>query len=124
MTRLESRLRQYARTRHRGFIPYVTAGDPDLATSEAMILELAAVGATAIEVGVPFSDPIAAGPVIQRACERALQSGATVENILQMCDRVAARTAVPLVLFSYLNPLLAFGLERLTVTVKNAGVAG
>jgi tryptophan synthase alpha chain len=124
MTCLETALRNARLSGNCGLIPYVTAGDPDLKSTEEIIVALADAGAAAIEVGVPFSDPIADGPVIQRACERALRSGTSITSVLNMCERIAKRTDVPLVLFSYLNPLLAYGIERLALRARECAVSG
>src|SRR2546430_8410880 len=96
-----------------GFIPFITAGDPDIATTELLLIELAAAGADIIELGVPFSDPVADGEVIQRASERALRNGVTLRDALACAARAKQRIHVPIVLFSYFNPLLSFGRERL-----------
>jgi tryptophan synthase alpha chain len=105
-----------------GFIPFITAGDPDLVTTELLLVELAAAGADIIELGVPFSDPVADGEVIQRASERALQKGVTLSDALSCISNVKEHIDVPIVLFSYLNPLLKFGKDRLVETAKGAGV--
>jgi tryptophan synthase alpha chain len=108
----------------RGFIPFITAGDPDLETTYELLIELADAGASLIELGVPFSDPVADGPVIQRASERALRHGFGLAEILSLVSRVREKRDVPLVLFSYFNPLLQFGLERLSLEAARAGVDG
>jgi tryptophan synthase alpha chain len=108
----------------RGFVPYITAGDPDLETTRALIVELARAGATLIELGVPFSDPVADGPVIQRASERALRHGFGLGDVLQTLADARAQTAVPVILFSYFNPLLQFGVERLAAEARRAGAQG
>jgi len=105
-----------------GFIPFITAGDPDLVTTELLLVELAAAGADIIELGIPFSDPVADGEVIQRASERALQRGVTVLDALRCVSNVKKRIDVPIVLFSYLNPLLKFGRDRLADEVQRAGI--
>ena len=105
-----------------GFIPFITAGDPDLATTERLLIELAAVGADIIELGVPFSDPVADGETIQRASERALRNGVTVRDILTCVAHAKRHIDVPIVLFSYFNPLLSFGTDRLANDAKEAGV--
>jgi tryptophan synthase alpha chain len=124
MTSLETALRNVRQDDGCALVPYITAGDPDLDATEEIIVALAETGAAAIEVGVPFSDPIADGPVIQRACDRALKAGTTIASVLDMCERVAKRTNVPLVLFSYLNPLLAYGMERLAARARACGISG
>ena len=108
----------------RGLIPFITAGDPDLETTEALLLELAQAGATVIELGVPFSDPMADGPVIQRASERALRHDFGLQEVLKMVARVRERIETPIILFSYFNPLFQFGLKRLADAAKEAGVDG
>jgi tryptophan synthase alpha chain len=108
----------------RGFIPFVTAGDPDLATTRALVVELARAGADLIELGVPFSDPMADGVVIQRASERALRGGVSVADVLALVRDARRETDVPVVLFSYFNPLLQFGLDRLCEGARRAGVDG
>jgi len=108
----------------KGFIPFITAGDPDLEATRDLILELDQVGATVIELGVPFSDPMADGPVIQRASERALRHRFGLTEILQTVAEARKETDVPIVLFSYFNPLLQFSLEKLTREAEHAGVDG
>ena len=116
-----SRLKKEAR---RGFIPFITAGDPDLHTTQKLLIELARVGSTVIELGVPFSDPMADGPVIQRASERALRHGFGVSEILEIVSEARKEMDVPVVLFSYFNPLLQFGLDRLCSEAESAGLGG
>src|SRR5688572_5583475 len=108
----------------KGFIPFITAGDPDLATTEALLVVLANSGATLIELGVPFSDPMAGGPVIQRASERALKHGFGLQEILDTVGRARKQIDIPIILFSYYNPLLQFGLKRLVKAARDAGLDG
>jgi tryptophan synthase alpha chain len=108
----------------KGFIPFITAGDPDLATTEKLLVTLAQSGATLIELGVPFSDPMADGPVIQRASERALNHNFGLQEILDVVQRARETIDVPVILFSYYNPLFQFGLKRLAEAAKNAGLDG
>lgn len=108
----------------KGFIPFITAGDPDLATTEQILIELAQAGATVIELGVPFSDPMADGPVIQRASERALRNSFGLDELLAMVARVRTQIDTPIILFSYFNPLLQFGIQRLAQTAKASGIDG
>src|SRR5213595_471337 len=105
-----------------GFIPFITAGDPDLVTTELLLVELAAAGADIIELGVPFSDPVADGEVIQRASERALRRGVTLRDALTCIAHAKQHIEVPIVLFSYFNPLLQFGEDRLATEAEEAGV--
>jgi tryptophan synthase alpha chain len=117
-----SRLKSEGR---RGFIPFITAGDPDLEATGRLLVELAGAGATGIELGVPFSDPVADGPVIQRASERALRHGFGLGEVLGVVSRARdAMRGVPVVLFSYYNPLLQYGPERLSREAARAGVDG
>jgi tryptophan synthase alpha chain len=106
----------------RGFIPFITAGDPDLVTTDLLLVELAAAGADMIELGIPFSDPVADGEVIQRASERALRKGVTLSDALRCVSNAKERIDVPIVLFSYLNPLLKFGRDRLAEESERAGI--
>jgi tryptophan synthase alpha chain len=107
----------------KGFIPYITAGDPDLATTEQLLVAISE-GATLIELGVPFTDPMADGPVIQRASERALKNNFGLQDLLNTAARARQYTDVPIILFSYYNPLLQFGLKRVAQAVKDAGLDG
>lgn len=117
----------FARLRQRGeagLIPFITAGDPDLAATEALIPALAEAGADIVELGFPFSDPMADGPVIQAASERALAAGTTLPKILETVARARTRTDVPVVLMGYYNPVLRFGPERFAREAAAAGVDG
>lgn len=124
MTRIAKKFDELKRAERKAFIPYLTAGDPDLAATEALVLALAEAGADVIELGVPFSDPMADGPVIQRASERALKSPVGVADILPMVERVRQKSDVPLLLFTYFNPLLQFAREGLGAKLKAAGLDG
>jgi tryptophan synthase alpha chain len=105
-------------------IAFVTAGDPSLDRTVEIALELERGGVDVVELGVPFSDPLADGPVIQRSSERALRAGTTLAGVLECARRIRERSALPIVLFSYLNPLLRHGLERLAADARAAGVDG
>jgi tryptophan synthase alpha chain len=122
--RIEDAFRTLQQEGKKGFIPFITAGDPDLATTEELLVVLANSGATLIELGVPFSDPMADGPVIQRASERALKHGFNLQEILDTVARARKQIDVPVILFSYYNPLLQFGLKRVAKAVKDAGLDG
>lgn len=124
MTRIAETFNQLKTDKRGGFIPFITAGDPDIKTSVELIVALAHNGADIIEVGVPFSDPVADGVVIQRASERALKQGVTLADVLHCIAQAQTKTQVPVVLFSYFNPLLQYGLERLAKDAKAAGVDG
>jgi tryptophan synthase alpha chain len=119
--------RTFAQLRQRGekaLIAYVMAGDPSLPETEELVMELEQAGADIIELGVPFSDPIADGPVIQQAAERALRSGTSLRKILSMVTHLRARTQIPLVLMAYYNSIHAFGLEQFCLEAAKAGVDG
>ena len=124
MSRIKEAFDNLAREQKKGFIPFITAGDPDLETTKHLMIELANVGATLIELGIPFSDPMADGPVIQRASERALRHGFGLSEILDAVRDVRKQTKVPIVLFSYFNPLLQFGLEKLVREAEHAKIDG
>ena len=124
MSALEStfgRLRAAGRT---GLVTYVTAGDPNLAATSAILQALDSAGADVLEVGVPFSDPLADGPVIQRASERALRGGTTLSSVLRLIADMRARLAAPVVLFSYVNPIVRMGVETFARAVAGAGIDG
>jgi tryptophan synthase alpha chain len=107
-----------------GLVTYVTAGDPDLPKTEGILRALDRGGADVLEVGVPFSDPLADGPVIQRATERALAAGTTLSGVLEMVKRVRPELRAPIVIFSYANPILRLGPERFADEARAAGVDG
>ena len=123
MSRIAATFEALKRAGRKGFIPFITAGDPDLSTTRDLILELAPVS-TVIELGVPFTDPMADGPVIQRASERALQNDFGLSEILQVAADARQKTEVPIILFSYFNPLLQFGLPEFARESKSAGLDG
>ena len=124
MSRLDE---AFARLRARGeraLVPYFTAGDPSLADTRRLVVEAARRGADVVELGVPFSDPLADGPVVQRAGMRALAAGTTVPRVLETVAVLRAEVDVPLVLLTYYNPVLAFGLKAFARTAVDAGVDG
>jgi tryptophan synthase alpha chain len=107
-----------------GIVAYITAGDPSLDDTFEFVLALEEAGTDVIELGVPFSDPLADGPTIQRASERALKSGASLPKILDLVSRIRESSQIPLVLFSYYNPILQMGLETFAAAASGAGVDG
>ena len=107
-----------------GIVAYITAGDPSLDATLKFVLALAEAGADVIELGVPFSDPLADGPTIQRASERALKAGTTLASVLELVRRIRKSSQVPLVLFSYYNPILQMGLEKFASAAASAGADG
>lgn len=124
MSRIGKKFEELKREGRKGFIPFVSAGDPDLETSKRIVLTLAENGADIIELGVPFSDPMADGPTIQASSQRALENGIKITDILQMVLEVRKATDVPIVLFSYLNPLYRYGVEKLAADAADAGIDG
>lgn len=107
-----------------GLVVYITCGDPDLRTTRSIALSAIRSGADVIELGVPFSDPVADGPVIQRASERALRGGTSLEDVLRLAKEIRHESQAGLVIFSYLNPVLRLGMERFCDEAAQAGVDG
>lgn len=105
-------------------VAYVTCGDPDISTTEKVVLAAIEAGADVIELGVPFSDPVADGPVIQRASERALKNGTTLEQVLKLAQNIRKKSEAGLIIFSYLNPLMRMGIAKFCIAAEFAGVDG
>jgi tryptophan synthase alpha chain len=123
--RIDEKLKQLKTENLGGFIPFIVAGDPNLETTKDLILELSKRGASVIEVGVPFSDPVADGVTIQASAERALRKTVNVKNILEIVAEVRAeKCETPIILFSYFNPILQFGLENFAQKALESGVDG
>jgi tryptophan synthase alpha chain len=122
--KLARRFRELAESGEMGLVAYITAGDPSLDATEKIVLAAAEAGADVIELGVPFSDPVADGPTIQRASDRALRGGTTLAGVLELVKRLRARTQVPLVIFSYFNPILQMGLEKFAEAAAAVGADG
>jgi tryptophan synthase alpha chain len=119
--------RKFRELRARGeaaLIPFIVAGDPDIDTTRKLVLELEARGADLIELGVPFSDPMADGPANQRASARGLGAGASLAAILSMVSELRAQTQIPIILFGYFNPIFHYGCERLCADAAKAGIDG
>jgi tryptophan synthase alpha chain len=123
-TRISELFARLEREHRKGLIAYITAGDPSPDRTPGLVEALERGGADLIELGVPFSDPIADGPVIQRAGYRALQAGTTVRKVLEIAAEIRTRSEIPLLLFTYLNPILGYGLEALAADARAAGVDG
>ena len=123
-TRITSLFSTCRAERRKVFIAYITGGDPTPAQTASLVLALERGGADLIELGVPFSDPIADGPVIQRASDRALRAKSTVAGLLEAVREVRRHSQIPLLLFSYLNPLLRYGFEKLASDAVQAGIDG
>jgi tryptophan synthase alpha chain len=123
-TRISKRFAQLRESGELGIVAYITAGDPSLDATHRFVLALAEAGADVIELGVPFSDPLADGPTIQRASERALKAGTTLAGVLDLVRRIRQSSEVPLVLFGYYNPVLQMGLEKFAAAASSAGADG
>ena len=124
MPRIAERFERMRRQGRAGLVTYTTAGDPDLPVSAEILRALDRAGADVLEVGVPFSDPLADGPVIQRATERALASGTSLRRVLTMVASIRAGVTAPIVLFSYVNPIARMGFETFAAAAAAAGVDG
>src|SRR6186997_851901 len=124
MTRLQETFCRIRKQHGPGLVTYITAGDPDLDRSADILIALDRAGMDVLEVGVPFSDPLADGPVIQRATERALAAGGTMRSVLDLVERVRPRVAAAIVIFSYANPLLRMGIPAFADRAASAGVDG
>jgi len=124
VTRISERFAALRAARERAFMPFITAGDPDLETTGELLLALAENGADMIEIGVPFSDPSADGPTIQRASERSLAQGTTLRRVLPLVARLRAQVKIPLLLMGYANPFYALGADGCAAACADAGVDG
>jgi tryptophan synthase alpha chain len=124
MTRIGKLFETLKRDGRKGLIAYLTAGDPSPARTPELVEALVRGGADLVELGVPFSDPIADGPVIQRAGERALKAGTTLHKVLEIAAEIRRRSEVPLLLFTYLNPVVRYGLDRLAKDAAACGIDG
>jgi tryptophan synthase alpha chain len=123
-TRISQRFAELRVSGELGIIAYITAGDPSLDATHKFVLALAGAGADVIELGIPFSDPLADGPTIQRASERALRSGTTLAGVLDLVGRIRQSSQVPLVLFGYYNPIFQMGAEKFAAAASSAGADG
>lgn len=119
-----SRIAQTFANKKKCFIPFITAGDPNLELTKKMILAMAEKGADIIEIGIPFSDPVAEGDVIQRANIRALTTGTTTDKIFDMLSEVRQKTEVPLVFLTYVNPIFTYGVEKFMRKCQGNGIDG
>lgn len=124
MSRIDRTFRQLRGRGERALIPYFTAGDPSLGVTQELLFEASRQGADLLELGVPFSDPLADGPVIQRASQRALAQGVTLSRVLELVREARGMVDVPIILFTYYNPILAFGLKAFAMGAVEAGVDG
>lgn len=124
MNRIDARFQELQSMGKKAFIPYITAGDPTLDRTAEIVMALEEAGADVIELGIPFSDPLADGVVNQEAAMRALRHGVSLRDVIGMVKRLRERTQVPIVLFTYFNPVFAYGLERFAPDCQDAGVDG
>ncbi|SJZ94201.1 tryptophan synthase, alpha chain [Trichlorobacter thiogenes] len=123
-SRIQTRFNQLHKQGGKALVTFITAGDPDLATTAALLPRMAEAGADIIELGIPFSDPMADGPTIQRASERALASGVTLEAVLAMVSSIRDQVSAPIVLMGYSNPIYSYGWQRFAQDAVKAGVDG
>lgn len=124
MNRIDQAFKELKRKNKKALIPYIMAGDPDLDSTKDLVAELESTGADIIELGVPFSDPLADGPTIQRASERSLQHGTTLRKVLALVKEIRKHSQIPLILMTYYNPVFKFGIQRFVKEAVSAGVDG
>ena len=124
MSRISDKFAVLKENGQTGFVAYITAGDPDLDTTRALVPELERRGVDIVELGVPFSDPLADGPEIQRASQRALRHDVSLADVLDLVSELRGETGIPIVLFTYYNPIHRYGLERLVDRAAQVGVDG
>ena len=124
MNPIEKRFSELRERNEKAFIPFITAGDPNLDITEQLVLEFDKVGADIVEFGVPYSDPLADGPVNQEAAQRALLNDITLQDILERVRSIRTKSEIPIILFTYYNPVLAYGAENLARDAREAGVDG
>ena len=124
MNRLDAKFKELGEKRKKAFIAYITAGDPDLATTEALVLAFEKTGVDIIELGIPFSDPLADGPTIQAASIRSLQGGATIEKIFRTVASIRKQSQIPLVFMTYYNPIFHYGEDAFVKRSKEVGIDG
>ncbi|MFQ5480549.1 MAG: tryptophan synthase subunit alpha [Thermodesulfobacteriota bacterium] len=122
--RIERVFSELGKAEEKAFIPFVTAGDPSLDITEKLIFKMEAAGADIIELGIPFSDPMADGPTIQASSERALLQGVTIKKVLELVKKVRTKSGIPIILFGYYNPIFAYGLGKFARDAKKAGADG
>lgn len=122
--RIEARFEELKERKQKALIPFITAGHPNLEMSEALVLALEQAGADLIELGVPFSDPMADGPVIQAASEHALAQGVTLRKVLKLVEKIRKKSDIPIILMGYANPIYAMGYEAFAAAARKAQVDG
>ncbi|MEK7267420.1 MAG: tryptophan synthase subunit alpha, partial [Nitrospirota bacterium] len=124
MNRIEKVFKKLKAQNKKAFIPYIMAGDPSIERTKEIVLMFEECGADIVEIGVPFTDPLADGPTIQRAAERALKNGVTLKKVIALVRDLRQKTKIPLVLMTYYNPVFKYGEERFIADAKDAGVDG
>jgi tryptophan synthase alpha chain len=124
MGRISEKFKDLKSKKEKALIVYLTAGDPSLVITKNLIFALEKAGADILEIGVPFSDPTADGPVIQAASQRALKNGTTLEGVLKLVEEVRQTSQIPIVLFGYFNPIFAYGVKKFAHDAQKAGVDG
>lgn len=124
MNRIDQRFQELRAQGKKAVIPFITAGDPDFATTQELAWALEEAGADLLELGVPFSDPLADGTTIQRATERALRNGTTLKGVIGLVERIRSRSRLPVILMSYINPILRMGPREFATRAGEAGVDG
>lgn len=124
MTRMEETFKRLKNNNEKALVGFITAGDPDMETSVSIISAMCENGADILELGVPFSDPTADGPVIQRSSARALKAGMNLGSVIEMTRKIRQNTDVPIILFSYYNPIMAYGIDRFHTDAVDAGADG
>jgi len=124
MNRIDKKFKELKIIGRKAFIAYITAGDPDLVATKKIVLALEQSGVDIVELGIPFSDPLADGPTIQAASTRALRSGASLKKIFKMAGSLRAKTGIPIVFMTYFNPILRYGIEKFFKSCRASGVDG
>jgi len=124
LSRVDEKFYELKNNKKIALMPFIMAGDPNIEKTSEILLKLQENGADLIELGIPYSDPLADGPVIQVAASRALKSGTSLRKVIKLLEALKGKLNIPIILFSYLNPLLCFGFEEFCVMASNAGVSG
>jgi tryptophan synthase alpha chain len=124
MNRIDQRFQEIRASKRKALIPFITAGDPDFATTQEMVWAFEEAGADLLELGVPFSDPLADGTTIQRASQRALEHGVTLKGVIALVERIRVRSQIPVILMSYVNPILRMGAQEFATRAGSVGVDG
>ena len=124
LSKVDEKFYELKKNKRIALMPFIMAGDPNIEITSEILLKLQENGADLIELGVPYSDPLADGPIIQLSASRALKSGTTPRKVLQLLESLKGKLKIPIILFTYLNPLLCFGFDKFCEMASNAGVAG